>query len=121
MLNTYILNKRTNWSMKHTFIELRQNHDYIGDQEEKKNFFKQNIYKGFLGWLMCQKAEDQFNGVGTAEITEPLMVILDVESINLFISALLLTGKVLKAQGLSRLSSPLLGWLPEISLTRSQT
>lgn len=90
----------------------------------KKKFFfflKQNTYKGFLGWLICQKAEDQFNGVGTDEITEPLMVILDVESINLFVSALLLTGKVIKAPGLSRLSSPLLGWLPEISLTRSQT
>lgn len=107
--------------MQHTFIELRQIRDYIGDQEEIFFFLKQNTYKGFLGWLICQKAEDQFNGVGTAEVTEPLMVILDVESINLFVSALLLTGKVIKAPGLSRLSSPLLGWLPEISLTRSQT
>lgn len=49
------------------------------------------------------------------------MVILDAEDINLFVSALLLTGKVVKAPGLSRISSPLLGWLPEISLTRSQT
>lgn len=119
MLNTYILNKRTNWSMKYTFIVLRQIHDYIGDQEEIFFLKKQNTYKGFLGWLICQKAEDL--GVGTAEITEPLMVILDAEDINLFVSALLLTGKVVKAPGLSRISSPLLGWLPEISLTRSQT
>lgn len=57
--------------MKYTFMVLRQIHDYIGDQEEIFFFKKQNTYKGFLGWLICQKAEDP--GVGTAEITEPLI------------------------------------------------
>lgn len=49
------------------------------------------------------------------------MVILDVESINLFVSALFLKGKVAKAPDHSRVSAPLLGWLPEMSLTRFQT
>ena len=42
MLSAYILNKRTNWLMKYTFIVLRQTHDYIGEQEEIFFLKKQN-------------------------------------------------------------------------------